>query len=115
MDKNIPNKTNEEIKKALVFCPKLVRKEGCVLEGCPYFLSENCTEVFTTDAINLINDLEEKNERLLQIAKKMHTWIFLHSFDEEEAYKEIGLTEEENFILGYLGKVEIASEEIDKN
>lgn len=43
-------------------------------------------------------------ERLLKIAKAMHTWIFLHTGDEQKAYDEIGLTDEENAILGYGGQ-----------
>lgn len=39
-------------------------------------------------------------ERLLQVAKAMHTWIFTHTFDEVEAYTECGLTDEENQELG---------------
>jgi len=39
-------------------------------------------------------------ERLLQIAKKMHLWIFLHSDYDQEIYDEMGLTIEENGILG---------------
>ena len=45
-------------------------------------------------------------ERLLEIAMKMHTWIFLHAFDEQEVYDELGLTDEENAILGYGGQLE---------
>lgn len=39
-------------------------------------------------------------ERLLKIAKKMHLWIFLNCGDESKVYKELGLTDEENLILG---------------
>ena len=46
-------------------------------------------------------------ERLLEIARKMHCWIFLHTFDEDEVYGELGLTPEENTILGSAGKMEI--------
>ena len=46
-------------------------------------------------------------ERLLEIARKMHCWIFLHTFDEDEVYEELGLTPEENAILGSAGKIEI--------
>lgn len=46
-------------------------------------------------------------ERLLEIARKMHCWIFLHTFDEDEVYWELGLTPEENAILGSAGKMEI--------
>ena len=41
-------------------------------------------------------------ERLLKVAGAMHTWIFLHTFDEVAAYKECGLTDEENQELGSL-------------
>lgn len=53
--------------------------------------------------------MEKKIEydRLLHIAKKMHLWIFLHTGDEEEVYKELGITDEEDKILGYSGKIEI--------
>lgn len=50
---------------------------------------------------------EIEYQRLLQIAQKMHTWIFLHSFDEQEVYDELGLTAEENAILGYGGSIEV--------
>ena len=46
-------------------------------------------------------------ERLLQIARKMHLWIFLHSDNEQEIYDELNLTEEENAILGYSGQYKI--------
>ena len=44
-------------------------------------------------------------ERLLQIARKMHLYIFLHSQNEQEIYDELGLTEEENRLLGYSGEI----------
>lgn len=46
-------------------------------------------------------------ERLLQIARKMHLYIFLHCQNEQEVYDELGLTEEENKILGYSGEIKI--------
>lgn len=39
-------------------------------------------------------------ERLLEIAKKMHLWIFLNTSNEFKVYDELGLTDEENMILG---------------
>lgn len=39
-------------------------------------------------------------DRLLEIAKKMHLWIFLHTSNEFEVYDELGLTDEENSLLG---------------
>jgi len=45
-------------------------------------------------------------DRLLEIARAMHCWIFLHSIDEDEVYKELGITPEENAILGSAGRIE---------
>lgn len=42
-------------------------------------------------------------EELLKAAKAMHTWIFLNSYDEQEAYDECGLSDEMNAVLGYAG------------
>ena len=42
-------------------------------------------------------------DELLKVAKAMHTWIFLNSVDEQEAYDECGLTDEMNAVLGYAG------------
>lgn len=50
-------------------------------------------------------------ERLLQIARKMHLYIFLHCQNEQEVYDELGLTEEENRILGYSGEIKIKGED----
>lgn len=33
----------------------------------------------------------------------MHAWIFLHSEDENMAYKACGLSDEMNALLGYSG------------
>lgn len=44
-------------------------------------------------------------EELLRIGAKMHTWIFLHTTDEQAAYDEIGLTEEQNALFGYSGQM----------
>lgn len=51
----------------------------------------------------------EENERLLHIAKKMHTYIFLNTDNEQEVYDKLGLTEEENIMLGYSGQIIIKS------
>ena len=52
------------------------------------------------------NSYKMQNERLLGMARAMHTWIFLHTGDEEKAYEECGLTNEDNALLGYCGKLE---------
>lgn len=46
-------------------------------------------------------------ERLLKIARKIHCWIFLHTFVENEVYEALGLIPKENAILGSAGKIEI--------
>ena len=43
-------------------------------------------------------------DELLKAAKKMHTWIFLHTGDEQKAYDECGLSDEMNAALGYGGQ-----------
>ena len=60
--------------------------------------------------IKLENFVEkEKYDHLLKIARKMHEWIFLNSYDEDEVYAELGLTFEDNVMLGYGGKIEITT------
>lgn len=49
-------------------------------------------------------------EELLRIGAKMHTWIFLHTTDEQAAYDEIGLTEEQNALFGYSGQMILKAE-----
>ena len=38
---------------------------------------------------------------LMKLARNMHLWIFLHTGDEHKAYKECGLTDEDDAMLGY--------------
>ena len=59
--------------------------------------------------VNELLDVQEQNKRLLHIARKMHLWIFLHSGDEAAIYKELGLTDEDNEMLGYGGQFTIES------
>ena len=49
-------------------------------------------------------------EELLKAAKAMHTWIFLNSYDEQEAFGECGLSDEMNAVLGYAGSFILAEE-----
>lgn len=44
-------------------------------------------------------------DKLLKAARAMHTWIFLHSGNEELAYKACGLSDEMNAFLGYSGSL----------
>ena len=46
-------------------------------------------------------------EDLYSAAKAMHTWIFLHTGDEQAAYDECRLSDEMNAALGYGGKIEL--------
>jgi len=57
---------------------------------------------------------EITKERLLDLCKAMHTWIFVHSGDEQEVYDEIGLTDEENLLFGYGGQFIITNENGDE-
>lgn len=54
-----------------------------------------------------LNELSSKYDRLLNAAKKMHLWIFLHTGDEKAVYDELELTDEENALLGYGGQLKI--------
>lgn len=44
-------------------------------------------------------------DHLLKAGAAMHTWIFLHTGDEEAAYVECGLSCEDNARFGYAGSV----------
>lgn len=59
--------------------------------------------------------LKQQNARLFKIAGAMHTWIYLHTVDEEKAYKECGLTDEEDQMLGYAGKIEFGTKDGEGN
>ena len=103
--------TDNEIKRALEICMGKRPLEDC--EECPNYESESrCKVMLTEVALDLINRQQAEIERLQEIAKKMHTWIFLNSYDEEKAYAECGLTDEENIMLGYGGKIVFEKEEI---
>jgi len=53
-------------------------------------------------------------ERLLNIARKMHLWIFLHSGDDNYEYEKMGITDVENAILGSIYVVKDEESEEDK-
>lgn len=48
--------------------------------------------------------MKDDRDHLLKIAKKMHLWMFHHTCDEYAAYKECGLTDEDDARLGYGGQ-----------
>lgn len=43
-------------------------------------------------------------DHLLHLAKAMHLWIFMHAIDEQEVYDELGFTDEDNALLGSIGR-----------
>ena len=53
---------------------------------------------------DVINEAADAIEKLLKVASAMHTWIFLHTGDEQAAYDECGLTDKMNAELGYGGQ-----------
>lgn len=85
----------KSIVERLRLCESMSTCIGCPLrhDGCVGKMTE------AADAI----------EELLKAAKKMHTWIFLHTGDEQKAYDECGLTDEMNMALGYGGSFELRS------
>lgn len=57
----------------------------------------------------LFREAADAIEELFRAAKAMHTWIFLNSYDEQEAYDECHLSDEMNVALGYGGQFELRS------
>lgn len=55
----------------------------------------------------------EDYNHLLKIANKMHLWIFMNTGDEQAAYDECGLTDEDNAMLGYGGSWELRVDNTD--
>lgn len=72
------------------------------LEQIPYD-----SQYYTMNNINAfsIEELREEYSILLKIAKKLHEWIFIHTLNEDEVFRELGLTEEDNELLGSAGKI----------
>lgn len=91
----------ENTAKALRCC-RLTSERGCA--ECPFGLNNN------EKCANLLPDAADAIEELLRIGAKMHTWIFLHTTDEQAAYDEIGLTDEQNALFGYSGQMILKAE-----
>lgn len=68
-----------------------------------------CVE-YKNSVDELHDEAADAIEELLRIGAKMHTWIFLHTTDEQAAYDEIGLTEEQNALFGYSGQMILKAE-----
>lgn len=85
----------EELKERCRAC-----SQGCNYPSeCSYFYKPplRCMRQLLSEAADAIDEL-------LKAAKAMHTWIFLNSVDEQDAYDECGLTDEMNMVLGYGGQ-----------
>ena len=50
--------------------------------------------------------------KVIDAARRMSTWIYLNTIDEEEVYRECGITPEVSAYLGYFGKATI--EKVEK-
>lgn len=72
--------------------------------------NERCAQLLEAILYAPTADVVEKEQYdyLLKLARKMHTWIFLHTGDEQAAYDEMGLTDEDNALLGYGGRFEVS-------
>lgn len=95
-----------ELVKSLRICAS---EPSC--EGCKNHVADEQYELFnscTSGAETLMKEAADAIEELLKAAKKMHTWIFLNTVDEQKAYDECGLSDEMNATLGYGGSFEIS-------
>lgn len=108
---NTPTINAVPVNELLKLRDRLYESDGITMGGLRS-LNELIAKYSSNPLPRMENGFESKisYDRLLQIAKKMHTYIFLNSFDEQEVYDEIGLTDEENTILGYMGRLEMGSE-----
>lgn len=90
-----------------------VEREAALKATCEYCCEHDscnspCVEYLqvaelpTADVVS-----KEQYDHLLRAARRMHEWIFLNSCDELEAYRECGLTDEDNALLGYIGQMQL--------
>lgn len=61
-------------------------------------------EIIEGPTADLLTEAADAIEELMKAAKAMHTWIFLNTVDEQEAYDECGLSDKMNAALGYGGQ-----------
>lgn len=97
----------DEYKKVLMGYLKShhVMTDTWVSEGMRIAIQGCCELLDNEPAADVVE--KEKYNRMLKIAKKMHIWIFLNTADEQAAYDECGLTDEDNALIGYVGKIEL--------
>lgn len=84
-------------------CKDIINRLGRYTEKC---IAEQLDPDFAAAVVEAKTVIDE----LLKAGKKMHTWIFLNSFDEQEAYDECGLTDEQNAMFGYGGQYILSSQ-----
>ncbi len=93
------------------FIEIIIRDEGTVqqtgqsyrIDGTDYYTPYVGEMPTMFEAVEIPCDYDE----LLKAARAMHTWIFLHSGDENMAYKACGLSDEMNAFLGYSGPYDV--------
>ena len=79
-------------------CHKEVACSECPYKTCTCEDGRICDELMN-DALSCL----QKYYHVLHLARAMHTWIFLHTADEFAVYDELGLTDEDNALLGSIG------------
>lgn len=65
---------------------------------------ESIVQQDRVDAIQAAIETFGRYDRVLRMAKAMHTWIFLNTFDEQAVYDKLGFTDEDNALLGSIGR-----------
>ena len=70
---------------------------------------------YIDDAADMLEELAAENEHLLSLSRRMHEWIFLYTVDEQEVYDKLGLTDEDNARLGYIGRAVLTRTRGDRN
>lgn len=64
-----------------------------------------------SDHYDLMHRAADAIDELYKAALAMHTWIFLHTGDEQAAYDECRLSDEMNAALGYGGSFVVKQEQ----
>ena len=87
-------------------CDECMYREHIIEDG-DFTDYTHCETMMVLDAAKAIEDLLSEYDKLyakhvdlLKAAKAMHTWIFLHTGDEQKAYDECHLSDEMNAALG---------------
>lgn len=75
---------------------------ACGNSACDPFECSFYKEMENIQAADVVS--VEDYKHLLKMARAMHTWIFLNTCDEQKAYYECHLTDEDNDLLGYGGQ-----------